>query len=172
MLSPQESAGQVCSAGPCLLGSVLSPPLPCCVVLSGCSEPTYLCHQQPLLSLLGGAEMRDTRKKGLEINAKTTLLSGSESRHKALSPGTKPTLGRRGFCLLPAHQLRSNVKIYTNMCFLHSPPKAETTSKSGLGKRSVIRQGQPFLRFPGSRYKPSSLRTSQGKRLGVPSLVL
>ena len=111
-------------------------------------------------------------RKGWEINAKTTQLSGSESRHKAPSPGTKPTLGCRGFCLLPAHQLSSNVKIYTNMCFLHSPPKAETTSKSGLGQRSVIRQGQPFPRFAGSKHKPSSLCTSQGKGLGEPPLVL
>ena len=58
------------------------------------------------------------------------------------------------------------------MCFLHSPPKAETTSKSGLGQRSVIRQGRPCLRFPGSRHKPSLLRPSQGKGLGVPPLVL
>ena len=172
MVCSQESAGQVCSAGPCLLGSVPPPPLPCCVVLSSSSEPTYLCHQQPLLSLLGGAEVRDTRRKGWEINAKITQLSRSESRHKALSPGTKPTLGCRGFCLLPAHQLSSNVKIYTNMCFLHSPPKAETTSKNGLGQRSVIRQGRPCLRFPGSRHKPSSLCPSQGKGLGEHPLVL
>ena len=40
MLCSQESARQVCSAGPWLVGSVPPPPLPCCVVLSGCSEPT------------------------------------------------------------------------------------------------------------------------------------
>ena len=113
-------------------------------------SPQYLCHQQPL-SLLGGAEWGTHGRKGWEINAKTTQLSGSESRHKDLSPGTKPTLGRRGFCLLPAHQLSSKLKIYTNMCFLHSPPKAETTSKSGLGQRSVIRQGQAISKVLGKR---------------------
>ena len=51
-------------------------------------------------------------RKGWEINAKTTQLLGEP----ALSPGTKLTLEHRGFCLLPAHQLSSQVKIYTNMC--------------------------------------------------------
>ena len=117
------------------------------VVLS----PQYLFHQKPLLSLLGWAKWGTHGRKGWEINAKTTQLSGSESRHKALSPGTKPTLGCRGFYLLPAHQLSSNIKIYTNMCFLHSPPKAETISKSGLGQRSVIRQGQAISKVPRKR---------------------
>jgi hypothetical protein len=54
----------------------------------------------------------------------------------ALSWGTKPTVGRRTFCLLPAHQLSSKVKTYTNMCvFLQLPPKTETTSKNGLEQR-------------------------------------
>ena len=147
MLGCQESVGYVCSAGPWLLGSVPHPPLPCCVVLSGCSETTYLCHKQPLLSLLGGAEVRDTWKEGLGNKYK----DHSALREPALSRGTKPTVGLRGFCLLPDHQLSSNVKIYTNMCFLHSPPKAETISKSSLGQRSVIRQGQAISKIPGKR---------------------
>ena len=115
MRCSQEPAGrtqQVCSAGPLLLGLVPPPPLPCCVVLSVCSQPTYLCHQQPLLSLPGWAEVRNTWKKGLENKCKDHSALGEP----ALSPGTKPTLGRRGFCLLPAHQLSSKVKNYTNMC--------------------------------------------------------
>ena len=75
--------------------------------------------------------MRDTWKKVLGNKCKDHLALGEP----ALSPGTKLTLGRRGFCFLPAHQLSSQVKIYTNMCFLHSPPKTETISKSGFGQR-------------------------------------
>ena len=75
-------------------------------------SPQYLCHQQPLLSLPGWAEVRDTWKKGVENKCKDHSALGEP----ALSPDTRPTLGHRGFCLLPAHQLSSKVKIYTNMC--------------------------------------------------------
>ena len=54
------------------------------------------------------------------------------------------------------------------MCFLHSPPKAETISKSGLGQRSVIRQGQPLLRCPQRGHKPRSLLPTQGRELVKP----
>ena len=123
MLGCQESVGYVCSAGPWLLGSVPHPPLPCCVVLSGCSETTYLCHKQPLLSLLGGAEVRDTWKEGLGNKYK----DHSALREPAVSQGTKLTVGCRGFCLLPAHHLSSKVP--------QPPPGPETIGKSGFRQR-------------------------------------
>ena len=74
-------------------------------------SPQYLCHQQPLLSLPGRAEVRDTWKKELGNKCKDHLALGEP----ALSRGTKPTLGLRSFSLLPAHQLSSKSKTYTNM---------------------------------------------------------
>ena len=150
MLSKISRAGLLCRSLSAWLNAPSSSPLLCgpqwlhsahSISATSSHSPAYWVEQK------WGTHGR----KGWEINAKTTQLSGSESRHKDLSPGTKPTLGHRGFCLLPAHQLSSKLKIYTNMCFLHSPPKAETTSKSGLGQRSVIRQGQAISKVLGKR---------------------
>ena len=52
------------------------------VVLS----PQYLCHQQPLLSLLGWAKWGKHGRKGWEINAKTTQLLGNQLWVEAQSP--------------------------------------------------------------------------------------
>ena len=53
----------------------------------------------------------------------------------SVSQGTKPTVGCRGFCLLPAHQRSFKEKIYTHMCFSQPPPGPEIISKSGFKQR-------------------------------------
>ena len=89
-------------------------------------SPQYLSHQQPLLS-----KVKDTWKKVLENKCK----DHSALEEPSMSQGTKPTVGCRGFCLLPAHQLSSKEKIYTHMCFPQPPPGPETISKSGFKQR-------------------------------------
>ena len=134
MLCSQEPAGctqQVCSAGPLLLGSRPPPPLPCCVVLSGCSQPTVSLPPTATPQPPGLSKVRDTWKKGLGNKYKDHSALGEP----AVSRGTKPTVGCRGFCLLPAHQLSSKVNIYTHTCFPQPPPGPETISKSGFKQR-------------------------------------
>ena len=134
MLSSQEPAGctqQVCSAGPCLLGLMPPPPLPCCVVLSGCSQPTVPLPPTATPQPPGLSKVRDTWKKGLGNKCKDHSALGEP----AVSRGTKHTVGCRGFCLLPVHQLSSKVKVYTHMGFPQPPPGPETISKSGFKQR-------------------------------------
>ena len=131
MLCSQEPAGrtqQVCSAGPLLLGSRPPPPLPCCVVLSGCSQPTVSLPPAATPQPPGLSKVMDTWKKGLGNKCK----DHSPLREPAVSRGTKPILGRRGFCLLPAHQLSSKGKIYTHMGF----PTASTWTRDHQQKWS------------------------------------
>ena len=134
MLCSQEPAGctqQVCSAGPLLLGSRPPPPLPCCVVLSGCSQPTVSLPPTATPQPPGLSKVRDTWKKGLGNKCKDHSALGEP----AVSRGTKPTVGCRGFCLLPVHQLSSKVKVYTHMGFPQSPTGPEIISKSGFKQR-------------------------------------
>ena len=86
----------------------------------------YLCHHQPLLS-----KVSNTWKKVLENKRKDHSALGEPS----VSQGTKPTVGCRGFCLLPAHQRSFKEKIYTHMCFSQPPPGPEIISKSGFKQR-------------------------------------
>ena len=134
MLCSQEPAGrtqQVCSAGPLLLGSRPPPPLPCCVVLSGCSQPTVPLPPTATPQPPGLSKVKDTWKKGLGNKCKDHSALGEP----AVSRGTKPTVGCRGFCLLPVHQLSSKVKVYTHMGFPQPPTGPETISKSGFKQR-------------------------------------
>ena len=150
MLCSQYPAGctqQVCSAGPLLLGSRPPPPLPCCVVLSGSSQPTVSLPSAATPQPPGLSKVRDTWKKGLGNKCKDHSALGEP----AVSRGTKPTVGCRGFCLLPVHQLSSKVKVYTHMGFnslhLDQRPSAKVASNKG----QVTRQGWATSKSPGKR---------------------
>ena len=150
MLCSQEPAGctqQVCSAGPLLLGSRPPPPLPCCVVLSGCSQPTVSLTPAASPQPPGLSKMRDTWKKVLGNKCKNHSALGEP----AMNPGTKPTVGCRGFCLLPVHQLSSKVKV-THTCASHSLQLDQRPSeKVASDKGQVTRQGWATSKSPGKR---------------------
>ena len=62
MLSRTSRAHTAC---PLLLGSRSPPPLPCCVVLSGCSQPTVSLPPAATPQPPGLSKVRDTWKKVL-----------------------------------------------------------------------------------------------------------
>ena len=171
MRCSQEPAGhtqQVCSAGPCPLCSrplLLS----CCVVLSGCSQATVSLSPAATPQTPGLSKVRDTWKKGLGNKCKDHSALGEP----AVSRGTKSTLGRRGFCLLPAHQLSSKGKIYTNMCF----PTASTWTRDHQQKWTQTKnkcpdKAGPHLRILGRGHNSQPLLPSEDRGLGEPTPAL
>jgi len=130
--NPQGAHSKSALQVPVLLCSMLPPPLSCSVVLRGYSSPKVSLPPAATPQPPGWSRSEGHMEGGLGNKCKDHSALGKP----ALSWGTKPTVGRRTFCLLPAHQLSSKVKTYTNMCvFLQLPPKTETTSKNGLEQR-------------------------------------
>ena len=170
MRCSQEPAGrtqQVCSAGSCPLCSRPPPPLPCCVVLSGCSHPTVSLPPAATPHPPGLGKVRDTWKKGLGNKCKVH----SALREPAMSRGTKPTVGLRGFCLLPVHQLSSKVKVYTHMGF----PTASTWTRDHQQKWLQTKakcpdKAGPHLRVLGRGHNSQLLLPSQETGKPTPGL--
>lgn len=148
MLSRRSRA--VCSASPCLLGSMPPPPLSCSVVLSGCSEPTYLCHKQPLLSLLVGAKWGTHWRKGLGNKYKRPLSSLGVV--KAQSPGVQAQStgnAQDSTCFLII-SWSSSVR-FTQICASYILHLKQRQSAKWPWTRSVIRQAQAISKVSGKR---------------------
>ena len=128
-------AGLLCRSPSASLSALSSSPLLCGLwwLLSAHSNFATKASTLPLCHFSASC-IEQTQgtlgRKGWEIKAKAQYSSWGTS----LSQGTKPTVGLRGFCLPPAHQLSSKMNIYTNVGLLQPPPRPETISKSGLGQ--------------------------------------
>ena len=122
---------QVCPAGP--LSPLLSAPspLPCCVVLRGCSGPTVSLPPAATPQPPGRRGLRDTWKKGLGNKRKAQGSSwgtSPESRHKA-------PCRLRGSASFLSISWAPDGRFPQTRAFLQPPPGPETISKRGLGQR-------------------------------------
>ena len=102
-------------------------------------SPQYLCHQQPLLSLLGWAEVRDTWKKGLGNKCEDhPALGGTspESRHKAHFGTQRILLTPCPSVELPSEDLHKYVPSYSLYLKPTQPAKVALDKGQWLDKAS------------------------------------
>ena len=153
MLCSQYPAGctqQVCSASPCLLGSVLPFPLPCCVDFGGCSQPTVTLPPKPPLCYFSASCIEQTQgtcgRKGWEIKSKAQYSSwgtSPESRHKTHC-GTQDSV-----YLLPISWAPK--WIFTQTCASVSLHLDQRPSAKVALDKQLAEQGQALSNVPGNR---------------------
>ena len=131
-------------------------------------SPQYLCHQQPLLSLLGWAEVRDTQKKMLGNKRKSPLqLSGNQLWVTAQSPLWDSQ--RILFTSWPSAELQSedsHKHVLPNL-HLDQRPSVKPQTKDKWPDKT-----RPLLRVLGRGHNSQPLLPSQKKGLGEPTLAL
>ena len=165
--SRAHTAGLLCrSPSTC---SVPPPPLPCCVVLSGCSQPTVSLPPAATPQPPGLSKVRDTWKKVLGNKCKahcSSLGTSLESRHKA-QRGTQRIL----FTSCPSTELPSE-DLHKHVLPIASTWTRDHQQKWPQTKAKCPDKAGPFTRFPGKGHNPQPLHPSQGKGLGEPTLAL
>ena len=125
-------------------------------------RPQYLCHQQPLLSLLDWAKWGTHGRKGWGINAKTTQLSGNQPWVEAQSPlwDTEDSVYFLPISWAPKRR-------FTHTGF----PTASTWTRNHQQKWSQTKakcpdKARPHLRVLGRGHNSQPLLPSQENRLG------